>query len=264
MKNLFILCRLCLCLGVVEAQAQNPVVQLTSAAKPKTFEAISTYRVGRQNLSLGNLNQALQQAGYADLSNQFTVVGFQSQYGSSAGSRLVMFSQFDWTSAPSRALTTTNGTNTAKAHAIQFGLGFGYQVLRTEKFSLAPRLMVSPSFFSLTISKDNVATQSVSTLLVNPAAAEKATINSSSIGADLGVVGQYRFVYKNTTKQTDCATVSQERAFVLGMDAGYRLAPNSGFGTNAGTDGRTSVNLSGWYVGLRLGLGNRYTTKSLN
>ncbi len=244
-------------------QAQNLTNSISPAAKPRIADMVSTYRIGKQGVSLWSLNQSLQQAGYAPMSNQFTVIGFQSQMNSSR-SRLTILSQFDFAVAPSSDLTTSNGTNTAKGYFSQIGLGAGYRIINREKFTLMPKLMLSPTFFSLTVSKNNNPQASLATILVDPSAQAKATLTAGSLASDLGLMGQYRFAYKSTTKQTECSTETQERSLVVGFDLGYRLAADIRFGNHTSVgDDQSTLNLSGWYAAVRIGLGRRYKTTNL-
>ena len=247
-----------LTIGAAQAQDVTAPMQLTK--KPKGYESVTTYRMGKQSVSLGNLNQALQQTGYPTLPGQFTVFGAQSEMTKS-GKRWSVVSQFDFALGPANQLSTTNGTNTARAFFFQYGLGGGYRLINTDKFVLMPKLMFSPAFFRLSVDRNGTTQPSLATVLTNPGSQQSARLSSMTITGDLGLSGQYRFAYKATTKQTDCGMQTQERSLVVGFYAGYRLGPNTGFNRSNNTvaDGSPTVNLSGWYATVRLGLGRRYT-----
>lgn len=246
-------------LAVSAAQAQDVTAPTQVLQKPKMYESITTYRIGKQGISLGNLNQVLQQTGYPTLPGQFTVFGAQTEQTKS-GKRWAMVSQFDFALGPTNQLSTTNGTNTARAFFFQYGVGGGYRFINTDKFVLMPKLMFSPAFFRLNVERNGNTQPSLATVLTNPGSQQSARLSSMTITGDLGLNGQYRFVYGTTTKQTDCGSQTQERSFVLGFDAGYRLGPNTGFNRSSNGDGNPTVNLSGWYATVRLGMGRRYTT----
>ena len=245
-------------LAVGAAQAQDVTAPMQLAQKPKGYESVMTYRMGKQSVSLGNLNQALQQTGYPTLPGQFTVFGVQTEQIKS-GKRWALVSQVDFALGPTNQLSTTNGTNTARAFFFQYGAGGGYRLINTDRFVLMPKLMLSPAFFRLSVHKNGTPQPSLATVLTNPGSQQSATLSTMTITGDLGLSGQYRFVYGATTKQTDCGSQIQERSFVVGFDAGYRLGPNTGFNRSSNGDGNPTVNLSGWYATVRLGLGRRYT-----
>ncbi len=241
------------------AQAQDVTAPTQVVQKLKSYESVISYRLGKQSVSLGNLNQVLQQTGYPTLPGQFTVFGFQTEQTKS-GKRWALVSQFDFALGPANQLSTTNGTNTARAFFFQYGVGGGYRIINTDKFVLMPKLMVSPAFFRLNVDKNGTTQPSLATILSNPGSQQSARLATMTITGDLGLSGQYRFVYGATTKQTDCGSLVQERSLVIGFDTGYRLGPNTGFNRSNNSDGNPTVNMSGWYATVRLGLGRRYTT----
>ena len=245
-------------LAVGAAQAQDVTAPTQVLQKPKTHELISTYRLGKQGVSLGNLNQVLQQTGYPALPEQFTVFGVQTEQTKS-GKRWALVSQVDFALGPTNQLTTTNGTNTARAFFFQYGFGGGYRFINTDKFVLMPKLMFSPAFFRLSVDKNGTTQPSLATVLTNPGSQQSARFSSITITGDLGLNGQYRFVYGASTKQTDCGPQMQERSLVVGFDAGYRLSPNTGFNRSSNGDSNPTVNMSGWYATVRLGFGRRFT-----
>ncbi len=241
-------------------QAQDITSPVSMARKPFGMDAISTYRMGKQSVSLDGINKALLQTGYAAMPNQFTIFGAQSEFTSTRNRKIAMVTQFDLAVGPQSQLVTSNGTNTARAFFFQYGIGAGYRIVNSERFSITPKLMFSPAFFNLTVTKNNAAQPSLTAILTNPSSQERTSIGTGTINADLGLMGQYRFAYKATTKQTDCGTQTTERSLVLGFDAGYRLGTTNRFGRNAGAgDGNPTVNLSGWYATIRLGFGRRTT-----
>lgn len=242
----------------LSTQAQEVASVVANTRKPKTYESAVTYRLGRQGVSLGSLNQALEQTGYRALPSQFTVFGVASE-ASSGRSAWKMITQFD-IAFNTTNLATTNGTNTARTSFFQYGIGAGYRIVHTDKFTLTPKLILSPAFFHLKVTRNDTPTPSVASVLTNPGSQQTASLNSSTIVGDLGLSGQYRFVYGSKTTSTDCGPVVTERSLLLGFDAGYRLSPRTGFNQSTSDVGANpTVNLSGWYLAARLGFGRRYT-----
>jgi hypothetical protein len=238
------------------AQAQRNGLALNQ----RITDQVTTYRLGKQGVSLNGLNRALQQANYQPLPDQFTVLGVQSAYSTQKTKRISVISEFDIALGPS-SLSVTNGTNTARAFVFQWGFGVGYRIIDRNQFSLMPKLMLSPSYFSLTVAKNNTPPPTLAAILASPSNTERATLNTMTFTADLGLTGQYRFTYGAKTVPTECGTQTQERSLVVGFDAGYRLGANTRFNRSMGsTDGNPTVNLSGWYVAVRLGLGRRDIT----
>ena len=246
------------------AQAQSITPSLPTINKKRSTESTMTYRLGQQGVSLKGLNQALEQAGYSDLSNQLTVLGIASEM-SLVDKHWAVLTQFD-VGFKSANRSVTNGTNTVRANYFQYGLGIGYRLIHTNKFTLTPKLLVSPTFFSLNITRNDAPAPSLTAALVNPGSQQKATFNSSTFVGDLGLSGQYQFVYSARTKQivTDCGTSTEvrERSLVVGFDAGYRLSANSYLNQSVNDQTTNSsnpaINMSGWYVTARLGFGTRY------
>ena len=264
MKKHFILAGFGLAMLALSAQAQDIMSGLPTAKKSRSFESTTTFRLGRQGVSLGGLNTALEQTGYRAFPNQFTMFGVTTQAGLKE-SPWTFISQFDGAFHRGRQ-DVTNGTNTASAWIWQYGVGAGYHLIHTEKFTLTPKLMLSPGFLSLRITRNDAPAPSVTAALINPGSQQTATFASSTITGDLGLSGQYQFVYKSTTLQTatDCGTVSQtrQRSLVIGFDAGYRLSPTTRFSQSmsdqaVNSNDNPSINLSGWYVTARLGFGRR-------
>ncbi|MBC7569305.1 MAG: hypothetical protein H7319_06190 [Spirosoma sp.] len=265
MKKHSVLAGFGLAMLALSTQAQGITSDLPSTKKSRSFESTTTWRLGQQGVSLGGLNTALEQTGYRALPNQFTMVGVATQVGHKE-SPWIMISQFDF-GLNSTKQSVTNGTNTVKTSLWQYGVGAGYHIVHTDKFTLTPRLMLSPGFFSLRVTRNDAPTPSLTAVLINPGSQQTATFTSGTITGDLGLSGQYQFVYKSTTSQstTDCGTVSEtrQRLLVVGFDAGYRLSPNTRFRQPMNDQAVTNsdnpaINLSGWYVTARLGFGRRY------
>ena len=265
MKKHSILSGLGLAMLALSVQAQDVTPDLPVVKKSRSTESTFTYRLGRQSVSMGGLNQVLEQTGYPALANQFTVFGFAQQM-SSVDKPWALLTQFDY-GLKSANQGITNGTNTVRASYVQYGLGVGYHLIHTSKFTLTPKLMLSPTFFSLNITSNNAPAPSVAAALVNPGSQQKASFGSSTFAGDLGLSGQYRFAYSSRTTETvtDCGTttVTRERSLVLGFDAGYRLSASTRLNQSTNDQTRSSadnptVNLSGWYVTARLGFGTRY------
>lgn len=256
-----------LALLAISAQAQDITSSLSTVRKPRTDASIISYRLGLQSVSLGGLNNVLEQTGYGALPGQFTMIGVATQVNHKESPWTVM-SQFDF-GFNSAKQGVTNGTNTVRTSLWQYGIGAGYYVARTANFSLIPKVMLSPAFFTLRVTRNYAPVPSLAAALVNPGSQQTATFHNSTITADLGLSGQYQFVYKSTVKQldTDCGTVNQtnQRSLVIGFDAGYRLSPNARFSQPMGDQtvsngNNPTINLSGWYVTARLGFGRRYST----
>ena len=246
-----------LILLALSAQAQEIMPDVSTTSKPKSYESTATYRLGRQGVSLGSLNQVLEQTGYRSLSNQFTMFGVASEV-KRTGCPLTLITQFD-VALNAENQARTNGTNTVRASFLQWGLGAGYRIVGTDKFTLTPKLLLSPTLFHLNVTRNNTPAPSLTAALANPGSQQTANFASISIAGDLGLSGQYRFVYKATTSQTDCGPLVRERSFVVGFDAGYRLSSEGRFNQSMNdADNNPGVNLSGWYVAARLGFGNRY------
>ncbi len=267
MKKYSILFGFGLALLVTSTQAQDITSGLSTVRKPRTYASTISYRLGSQSVSLGGLNNVLEQTGYRALPGQFTMIGVATQANYKESPWTVM-TQFDF-GFNSTKQGVTNGTNTVRTSLWQYGIGAGYHVVRTANFTLTPKVMLSPAFFALRVTRNDAPAPSLAAALVNPGSKQTATFHNGTITADLGLSGQYQFVYKSTVKQldTDCGTVSQTKqcSLVIGFDAGYRLSPNARFSQPMGdqtvSNGTNpTVNLSGWYVTARLGFGRRYST----
>ncbi len=265
MKKHSILAGFGLAMLALSAQAQGTTSDLPSMKKPRSFESTTTWRLGRQAISLGGLNTVLEQTGYRALPNQFTTFGVATQAGNKE-SPWTFVSQVDGAFYSGKQ-DVTNGTNTVRTSLWQYGLGAGYHLIHTEKFTLTPKLMLSPGFFSLRVTRNDAPAPSLTAALINPGSQQTATFSSGTITGDLGLSGQYQFVYKSTTSQTttDCGTVSEtrQRSLVIGFDAGYRLSSNARFkqpmsDQAVNRSDNPAINLSGWYVTARLGFGRRY------
>lgn len=262
MKTLSTLFGCGLVLLSVSAQAQGVLSDVVTR-KPKVYDVTNTYRLGIQNVSLGGLAPVLEQTGYRALPNQFTIFGVTTE-ATRNSSRWKMLSQFDF--AINRTKNeVTNGTNTVRGAFFQYGVGGGYSLLHTSKFTLTPKLMLSPAFFSMKITRNDAPAPSLTAALVDPGSQQTANFFASALTGDLGLSGQYRFTYKAKTTQTDCGPQTRERSLVVGFDAGYRLSTNGYFnesvndrGASRNTADNPAINLSGWYVAARIGFGNRY------
>ena len=265
MKKHSILFGFGLAMLAISTQAQDVTSGLSTVRKPRSYASTISYRLGLQSVSLGGLNNVLEQTGYRALPGQFTMIGVATQTNNKESPWTVM-SQFDF-GFNSTKQGVTNGTNTVRTSLWQYGVGVGYHVVHTANFTLTPKVMLSPAFFALRVTRNDAPAPSLAAALVNPGSQQTATFHNGTITADLGLSGQYQFVYKSTVKQldTDCGTVSQtkQRSLVIGFDAGYRLSPNARFSQPMGDQtvsngDNPAINLSGWYVTARLGFGTRY------
>ena len=246
MKTLYI------AFGTLLIWASLTTVGLAQRSRMNNYDAITTYRIGTQSLGLSQVNQALQQAGYNSLSTQVSVfsvasqitrpnrsLAFQSELGVSFGS----------------GLAVTNGTYKAKTVLWYAKLGASYGVIKTDRFQLAPQLSIVSLPFRLTVAPMNNTTPSLNTVLANPGSAQTATLRTNSLGLDAGLIANLRIPY-GSPRQYDCTTV--ERSFVIGLDAGYRLAANTPLdGSRELSATNPAIQLSGWYAGLHLGFGRR-------
>ncbi len=269
MKKHSILLSFGLAMLAIVTQAQDIIPSLPTAKKPRSTESTLTYRLGRQGVSMEGLNQVLQQTGYPNLANQFTVIGI-AQEMSRVDKPLAFITQFDvgLKSGGAANQAVTNGTNTVRATYFQYGIGAGYRLIHTTKFTLTPKVTLSPTFFTLNITSNNAPAPSVAAALVNPGSQQTATFTSSTFVGDLGLSGQYRFPYSSRTKEitSDCGTttITRERSLVLGFDAGYRFGASTRLNQSVNDQARNgsdnpAINLSGWYVTARFGFGTRYS-----
>ncbi len=88
----------------------NPALAQRSGSRWSNYDAVTTYRLGMQGVRLGELNQALQQAGYTNLSSQMPVFSVASQF-----SRPNKSLSFQSEAGISLASSVTNGTYKARA-----------------------------------------------------------------------------------------------------------------------------------------------------
>lgn len=222
-----------------------------SASRLTNYDAVTTYRIGTQGIGLGELNQALQQAGYNTLASQVPVISIASQF--SRPNRSLAF-HTELGISFGVGSTVTNGTYKAQGGFYFAKLGASYRIVGTDKFQLAPQLSVVSLPYHLRVSQVSNPTPSLNTVLTNPGSAQTATLRSSALGIDAGLTANLRFPYSQ--RQMDCSTI--ERSFVIGLDAGYRLAASSPLSANYEISANNpAVQLSGWYAGLRLGFGMR-------
>lgn len=222
-----------------------------SASRWSNYDAVTTYRIGTQGVNLGELNQALQQAGYGTLPAQFTMLSVASQF--SRPNRALAFNSELGISLNSHT-TVSNGTNRARAGFYYFRFGASYRIIRTDKFQLAPQLGITSLPFHLQVDQISSTTPSVNSVLTNPGSAQTATLRSVSIGADAGLNASLRIPFSQ--RQMDCLTI--ERSFVIGLDAGYRFATKAPLNTIYETSSNNpAVQLSGWYAGIHIGFGSR-------
>lgn len=234
-----------ICSLVTDSLAQR------SFSRMSNYDAVTSYRIGMQGLGLSELNQALQQAGYQALATQMPVLSIASQF--SRPDRPLAFLA-EAGIAIGSGTKVTNGQYKAQAGIFYAKLGESYRVIRNNRFELAPQLSLVSLPFSMQVTPLSGGTSSLNTVLTNPGSAQTATFRTSSLGLDAGLTANMRIPYGQ--RQYDCATV--ERSFVIGLDAGYRLA------SRAPVDNRyeisstnPAIQLSGWYAGLRLGFGTR-------
>jgi len=265
MKKHSILAGFGLAMLALSAQAQVARPDLSTVNKARSTESTLAFRIGKQSVSLGGLNQVLQQTGYPSLSSQPVVFGVTNE-ASRMDKPWAMISQFDF-ALQSANKPISNGTNTVRSSYFQYSIGMGYRIIRTEKFTLTPKLMISPTSYGLTITSNSAPAPSLTTALVNPGSQQTASFRTQTFVGDLGLSGQYRFPYgsRKTETVTDCGTVTEtrERSLILGFDAGYRLGANARLNQSVGDQQVNSadnpaINLSGWYVTARLGFGTRY------
>lgn len=227
----------------------TPALAQRSASRWTNYDAVTTYRLGMQGVRLGELNQALQQAGYNSLSAQMPVFSAASQF-SRPNKPLSFHSEV----GISLGSSVSNGTYKARAGFYYAKFGGSYSLIRSDKFQLGPQLSLLTMPFHLSVEPISNSTQALNTVLTNPGSTQKATLRTSTAGIDAGLTGNLRIPYKQ--QQLDCSTV--ERSFVIGMDAGYRFASRSPLDNSHDISANNpAVQLSGWYVGLRLGFGMR-------
>ena len=216
------------------------------------YDMVSSYRIGIQGINVNELNQALQQAGYGPLASQVPVLSLVSQF--SRPGRAVGFHSEIGISFGS-GLTATNGTYKARAGFFYAKLGGSYRIVGNDKFQLAPQLSLLALPYTVRISQANNATPSLNSILTNPGSAQTASVGGGSIGLDAGLTANLRIPVGNA-RQMDCFTI--QRSVVIGLDAGYRVAARTPInGNHEVSTNNPGIQLSGWYAGLRLGLGQR-------
>ncbi|GAB4037528.1 hypothetical protein [Spirosoma gilvum] len=226
-------------------QGQAAMAQRTK--RFSNYDAISTYRIATQHVNLGDLNQALQQAGYTPLGNQFTTLSVLTQI-TRPNRALALHTEFGMAFAS----TVNNSTYKARVGFYSFKLGTSYQIIGSKNFHLAPQLGLLWIPFSIHVSPTNTTSPSLNTVLTNPGTVQTATLGTIMAGLDAGLTANYRFGYKE--QQTDCSTI--ERSYVIGLDAGYRFTGRSPLDRNQEVSTTNpAVQLSGWYVGIRFGFG---------
>lgn len=223
-----------------------------SASRLTNYDAVTTYRIGMQGIGLGELNRALQQAGYNTLASQVPVFSIASQF-SRPNRSLAFHSELGFSFGSGS--TVTNGTYKAQAGFYFAKLGASYRIIGTDKFQLAPQVSVASLPYHLRVAQMSNPTPSLNTVLTNPGSAQTATLRSNALGLDAGLTANLRFPYSQ--RQMDCSTI--ERSIVIGLDAGYRLAANTSLNSSQEimSTNNPAVQMSGWYVGLRLGFGMR-------
>ncbi len=245
MKTLFLLLTTLVLAGIL-----TPVLaQRTS--RWSNFDAVTTYRIGTQSIGLGDLNQALQQAGYGALSSQVPVFSVASQF-SRANNPLSFHSEFGLSFGS--GWSVTNGTYKAKAGFYYFKFGGSYSLIRSDKFQAGPQLSLTSIPFHLRVEPISTTMPALSTVLTNPGSVQNATLRTSTGSIDAGLTASLRFPYKQ--RQIDCSTT--EQSFVIGLDAGYRFAGRAPLDASREiSSNNPAIQLSGWYAGFRVGIGTR-------
>ena len=228
-----------------------PALAQRSSSRWSNFDAVTTYRIGMQGVGLGDLNQALQQAGYGPLSSQVPVFSVASQF--SRANKPLSFHSEVGVSFGSGA-SVTNGTYKAKAGFYYFKFGGSYSVIRSDKFQAGPQLSLTSIPFHLRVEPISSTTPALNTVLTNPGSSQNATLRTSTGSIDAGLTASLRFPYKQ--RQIDCSTT--EQSFVIGLDAGYRFAGRAPLdASHEISTNNPAIQLSGWYAGLRVGIGTR-------
>ena len=233
-----------------------------SASRWTNYDGITTYRIGTQAVGWNELNQALQQAGYSALPGQLTTLGVASQF--SRGNKPLAFHSELGLSLRS-GMTVNNGTYQASARSSYIKFGVSYKIFGTDRFQIAPQLSLLTMPFQLQVKKINSTTPSLNTVLTNPGSAETASLHSQSIGLDAGLTATLRIPYNQRQSENDCSVSTVQRSWVIGLDAGYRIASRSRL--NSGQEisaGNPAIQLSGWYAGLRIGVGTRVRSTKIS
>lgn len=217
------------------------------------YDAVSSYRIGLQGVDFGDVNRALQQAGYGTLPGQLTMLSMVSQV--SRPDRPLVWNSEIGISLLSPGMTVINGTNEVRAMGYVVKIGASYQIIGNDRFQLAPQLSIASLPFTFRVDRTgNPATPALNTILTNPGSTQTATIHAGSISLDAGLTANLRI--PTGQRQIDCSTI--ERSIVIGLDAGYRLASPATMNiTDGAGSGRSALRQSGFYAGLRIGLGVR-------
>lgn len=231
---IFVLCRL------------TPVCAQGSS-RWTNLETITTYRIGSQGNQPGQLNDILQQAGYNRLPSSLLMLGFSNQV-SKANQPWAAISEFALSTSPGNTLT--NGTYKVQYKNYYIKVGALYKLWNTPRFLLAPQASLLLSTYNLQITPINPVQLPLYSVLTNPAMMQSASYSSGRLGIDTGLTAQLRFPYSQ--RQVDCSTIA--RAVVVGLDVGYRFVGQSALNPGAVN---TTIQLSGWYAGVKIGVGTR-------
>lgn len=224
-----------------------------SVSRITDYDAVTSYRIGTQGVDFTSLNQALQQAGYGTLPGQATTFSVASQF-SRVNRPLAWHSEVGM--SLNSGMNLTNGTYKASAGFYYFKLGASYRLIRSDKFQLAPQLSLVSLPFHVRVQKTGAPAPTLNMVLTNPGGVETATFRSGAVGIDAGLTASLRVPY-GSPRQVNCSTL--ERSFVIGLDAGYRFVGQTSASREVSASS-PAVQLSGWYAGLRLGLGTRVRT----
>ena len=246
MKTLFLLLTSVILSGILA-----PALAQRASSRWSNYDAVTTYRIGTQSVGLGDLNQALQQAGYGALSSQVPVFSVASQF-SRANKPLSFHSEFGLSFGSGSSVT--NGTYKARAGFYYFKFGGSYNVIRSDKFQLGPQLSLTSIPFWLNVQPISSTTPVLNTVLTNPGSVQNTTLRTRTGSIDAGLTANLRFPYKQ--RQMDCSTT--EQSFVIGLDAGYRFAGRAPLDASREiSTNNPAIQLSGWYAGIRVGIGTR-------
>ena len=221
-----------------------------SPSRFSNYDAVTSLRIGGQSVGLGDLNQALQQAGYGSLNGQQPVVSITSQI-SRPDKALTWHSELGF----ALASKATNGSFDARGSLYYLSIGASYSLIRSERFQLGPQVGLSSVTYRLQLEPVKNASLPLNTILANPGSPQKTTLRSGSGGINAGLTASLRIPY-GAQQQINCVTVN--RSFVIGLDAGYRFAGRLPLDASheIGSD-NPAIQFSGWYTGLRLGFGQR-------
>lgn len=216
------------------------------------YDAVMSYRIGLQGINFGDVNRALQQAGYGSLPGQLTMFSIISQI-SRPDRSLAWHSEIGI--ALNSGMNVGNGVNQVRATGYVIKIGASYRIIGTDRFQLAPQLSLASLPFSFKVSPiDNSVTPPLNTILTSPGSAQTATIRAGTASIDAGLTANLRI--PTGRRQVDCLTF--ERSIVVGLDAGYRLAGPAALSlTNDVAANRPTFSASGFYAGLRVGFGSR-------